>query len=645
MDENLKQVEDTDGVETNDHNEIAKAPEAVMVPETVITPTAVTTPDATTTTDTDISEVSEAAIAPAVAAPPPETQPEAPAATSLESANPVASTKKRLSKKLKIISAIVVSVVVLAAGAAAYFVTQNGDQPTNSTPQTTDDIGVTDNASSVPADNTKTEPELPKATYHITSWDYQTASIDTRIKLSAKITSYGYYTIAKLDNGATLTKLSTGPTNDTQVVSENVYFIITSSKVLLASNISQSSDKSAYGVDEVEATIPEFNPTAAISYSGQTFSSRDTYGSDQGISGYGNEYTVTLLTTTDLGKFYQITKVVSGADGYMLRAYDLETPDARTHRYKLDSAKISNDDATLKVTWSDSNNKAAVFVNPLHGCGQGYFDSDTILDIEPDLSSAVKVATVGASGKPVYRLTTTSFVKSMYDEYSSGRTTDKISIDDFQTKLTHVVFQDGFGKWILLQNSNYGPNGECGKPVVYLYPTKTTTVNVAVGADVTVSIPTYPVGGWKKVVAQPNGALSYGGRAYDSLFWEGKGHGAYPDTSLLGTVVSQSKLLGTVHQQLATQGLNAKETSDFMAFWTGKLPKTPYVKLTWLTTAQMNELAPLYISPKPTTVIRVFLDAKGLSEPITVLPQALNTSARQGFTVVEWGGLMSAASH
>lgn len=54
----------------------------------------------------------------------------------------------------------------------------------------------------------------------------------------------------------------------------------------------------------------------------------------------------------------------------------------------------------------------------------------------------------------------------------------------------------------------------------------------------------------------------------------------------------------------------------------------------------MNILAPLRVNPNPTTVIRVFLDAKGLDTPITLTPQTFTKPERVGFTLVEWGGLL-----
>lgn len=641
MDENLKNSETNNGSAADEQNQTLPEAEELGTTE----PSVVSEPELVESEATAAPAPAPEAIQPsdAVVTPAPVTQTEAPAIIQSSEVVPTPSpAKKHASKKARVIIAIILAVALLAAGAAAYLVTRSLHQPTDSDTKSSKVVKDTDDVPDTNVPTTSTPAvTYPKSSYHIKTWNYKAASIDTRIKLPAKVTKYKYYTVATLDDGSTLSKLLTDSTN-ADAPYETVYFVVTTSKVVFVNNLSTTDfDGKSYGVDTIEATIPEFNPTEAITYSGQTFSTFDTEGIEKGLGIYDSSDTITPLTTTEAGnKFYQVTSTVSGIKDYNVRVYDLATPDARTHRYLLDSAKISNDDGTLKVTWADSSNKTATFSNPVRGCSQGYANSDAVLTFSPDLSTAVKVGTVTATGKPVYRLTTASFVKGLYDEYASGRDNDKISLDEFKTKPTHVVFQDGLGKWILLQNSNYGPNGECGKPVIYLYPTKTTSVNVAVGANVTVSDPLYPAGGWKKVVAQTDGTLSYNGRSYDSLFWEGKGYGVYPDTSTVGSVVPQSKLLGTVRQQLAAQGLNAKETNDFMAFWSSRLPQTPYVKLTWLTTKQMNELAPLSISPMPQTAIRVFLDAEGLQKPVSLVPQSFSVPARQGFTVVEWGGLL-----
>ena len=54
----------------------------------------------------------------------------------------------------------------------------------------------------------------------------------------------------------------------------------------------------------------------------------------------------------------------------------------------------------------------------------------------------------------------------------------------------------------------------------------------------------------------------------------------------------------------------------------------------------MDVLAPLIVSPKPDTSIRVFLDFEGLEKPIALPEQKLSAIPRTGFTVIEWGGLL-----
>ncbi len=47
---------------------------------------------------------------------------------------------------------------------------------------------------------------------------------------------------------------------------------------------------------------------------------------------------------------------------------------------------------------------------------------------------------------------------------------------------------------------------------------------------------------------------------------------------------------------------------------------------------------PLNITPEPETLIRVFMEFKGLDKNVTINEQELNKVERNGYTVVEWGG-------
>ncbi len=293
--------------------------------------------------------------------------------------------------------------------------------------------------------------------------------------------------------------------------------------------------------------------------------------------------------------------------------------------------------------WS-SNSIDDKFHAITRGCG-GRASSVSRVD---NLSDAdFRTVAKSPSGQQVYELTDSGspLIQKAYSEYkdfSSGDTSDVnagISKADFIKAHAIVGYKDHFGQWLIYVRDQLAPAGGCAKPVIYLYPTHSQNVSVRVGANVKLSEPFYdPLTGWQNVLANPNGTLSVGGVKYDSLFWEGPGTGSYPSINS-GVVVATDQAVTKIRQQLAEQGLNSKEVNDFVDYWKDKLPKTKYVRLTWLNTADMNRLAPLTINPKPDTTIRVFLDFAGLDTPIDLLAQKLNKVDRKGFTVVEWGGL------
>jgi hypothetical protein len=118
------------------------------------------------------------------------------------------------------------------------------------------------------------------------------------------------------------------------------------------------------------------------------------------------------------------------------------------------------------------------------------------------------------------------------------------------------------------------------------------------------------------------------------------GFGSYPAINE-GTIVESSKVKSTIESQLTYIGLNKTEISDFLEFWMPKMPSKKFVRLTWLQNKEMDKLAPLSISPKPDNIIRVFLDFEGLDSSIAIKSQNLIRGERNGFTAVEWGGLLA----
>jgi len=342
-------------------------------------------------------------------------------------------------------------------------------------------------------------------------------------------------------------------------------------------------------------------------------------------------------------------------DLYVVYNSDKENPDIRSREFFLvlkDNTYFSyeleipffSDDMKVYLTWSDNSNPTSQFMSKIRsGCGTGFFGPDTIKDGSSLLNSKVQVASYNQS--PIYQIKDVSspILKELYEGYTSNyrEPTDKpiLSFNDFINVKNHFLYQDFLGDWLIYINQDYALQAECGKPVIYLYPEKDTQVSVKVGADITKSEPLYPENGWT-VLAHSSGQLDYEGRVYPNLFWEGTGKGFYPNLTNYGFVVAQKDLISTLNSQLKQLGLNTQESADFMEFWTDKLPKTPFVCFTWLGSAEMNQLAPLSVTPRPDTSIRIFLDFAGLDKPISLIPQKLSAPPRRGFTLVEWGGLL-----
>jgi len=294
------------------------------------------------------------------------------------------------------------------------------------------------------------------------------------------------------------------------------------------------------------------------------------------------------------------------------------------------------------ITWSDGTKNTVDYISGAQGCGQS--TSNEVAKLTIDQLKQIGTTT---GGQKIYGFAsnTNSLLKKHYDEYLPEKDQTyvdadyrNLTLDQYIAKPALFLVEDGLGRFLVFESSKTRFGGGCAKPVVYLYPTFPTLTHVSVGADVTLSEPFYTATGWDNVLAMPNGQLGYNGKQYESLFWEGYGHGEYPAIRE-GAVVTRSDAEVTMSADLKQLGLNKKESSDFMEFWTAKIPNSPYIRLTWFGTSQLDTLAPLYVSPMPDTRIRVFLDMEGLDSFVQMPAQKLSSVTRRGFTVVEWGGL------
>lgn len=178
---------------------------------------------------------------------------------------------------------------------------------------------------------------------------------------------------------------------------------------------------------------------------------------------------------------------------------------------------------------------------------------------------------------------------------------------------------------------------ECdAKPVIYLYPEQQTEVEVSLDYDgtLTAAYPAYE-NGWR-VTAEPDGTLhDENGNEYSYLFWEGENNTDYDFSK--GFCVAGADTADFLREKLAEIGLTPREYNEFIVYWLPKMQDNPYNLISFQSEAY-TDAAKLDIDPTPDSLLRVFMAWKPLHRAQNIEPQTLASFARDGFTVVEWGG-------
>ena len=163
-------------------------------------------------------------------------------------------------------------------------------------------------------------------------------------------------------------------------------------------------------------------------------------------------------------------------------------------------------------------------------------------------------------------------------------------------------------------------------------------VGIAPKGKLTYTIPSYPSSGWD-VLAKPNGDIVYNNNGYDYLYYEAE----IPDSEITkpteGFVVEKEKIKSLLDTILPKLSLNKKEADQFTKYWLSVLPDSPFYFVGIVSTSSLDSIAPLSILPKPDTIIRVTLYFEALDNKISLPQPQIVPIKRQGFTVVEWGGI------
>ena len=179
------------------------------------------------------------------------------------------------------------------------------------------------------------------------------------------------------------------------------------------------------------------------------------------------------------------------------------------------------------------------------------------------------------------------------------------------------------------------------KPVIYLYPTLPTLVDIKVKpvGEFTFTYPSYG-NGWK-VEAEPSGDLKIGDNHYNYLFWESTQQMNMEMVDLQkGSLIEGENVLAFLEDQLTAFGFNSKEKADFITFWGPQLQKNELNFIHFVVNDECDQFATLDISPKPDHLYRFYILTfpLGSNTKMHLEEQQLPKMHREGFTVLEWGG-------
>lgn len=178
------------------------------------------------------------------------------------------------------------------------------------------------------------------------------------------------------------------------------------------------------------------------------------------------------------------------------------------------------------------------------------------------------------------------------------------------------------------------------KPVIYLYPEKEINVNLQLAVNGLLGF-TYPSynDGWD-FTASPNGNIQIGEKSYNYLFWESDmSEQNIKKENNTGFLVHSDTLLNFLENSLDKMGFNSKESADFITFWYPQMIKNTTNHIHFLFNESCDTYAELNITPKPQNIFRVGMLWAEAKTNFTPTQQTISKVNREGFTVIEWGGV------
>ncbi len=207
--------------------------------------------------------------------------------------------------------------------------------------------------------------------------------------------------------------------------------------------------------------------------------------------------------------------------------------------------------------------------------------------------------------------------------------------DEKSIGCTEVVYDPSTKKGEVKDDITYEVLVE--KPILYLYPKKTTDVTVTFEHPEYLET-TYPkyIDKWE-VKAKSNGDLiDKNNKKYYALYWDEKK--VHTTDFSTGYYVTKENAIHFLESKLTYIGLNYKERNEFIMYWLPVLEKNEKSLVYFELTEERESYNKINIDPKPDSLLRLVIHIKKVDKKVTIPKQKLVKFERRGFTAVEWGG-------
>ncbi|MDX8340942.1 PKD domain-containing protein [Draconibacterium sp. IB214405] len=271
---------------------------------------------------------------------------------------------------------------------------------------------------------------------------------------------------------------------------------------------------------------------------------------------------------------------------------------------------------------------SGLFIFP--GC-----DDDDELDGEPIACFEYNI--IDSSHGTVQFYNCSENANSYYWDFGGGQTSTKENPN-------HVFSGDAPHPVTLIAYNGYEPDTLTRlvydyvmvyKPNIYLYPQEELDicldVSFPMGGEITASIPEY--GNQWCVTVDTDGKID---GEYDFLFYESSQPNIFQHEK--GWCVKQSELTAFFETNLEAYNFAPAEIDDFLECWIPQLSENEYYLIYPQTNEIIDQVIAFDFSVNPNHINRLFYGFKGTDEFTTLEEPEIVSFARDGFTVMEWGG-------